>query len=71
MPFYALPGDLLLLAPLYFTDPAAYTKLAVGRRQRRPVRLAERMGHADRAFPVHARGASWGSRTTACRATTS
>jgi hypothetical protein len=30
MPFYALPGDLLLLAPLYFANPEAYTKLAVG-----------------------------------------
>ena len=29
MPFYILPGDLLLLSPLYITDPEAYTKLAV------------------------------------------
>lgn len=29
MPYYLLPGDLLLLAPLYFADPDAYTAMAV------------------------------------------
>jgi hypothetical protein len=29
MPFYVLPGDLLLLSPLYLVNPAAYTRLAV------------------------------------------
>jgi hypothetical protein len=29
MPFYLLPGDLLLAAPLYFVAPGAYQKMAV------------------------------------------
>ena len=29
MPFYVVPGDLLLLLPLYVVNPDAYTKLAV------------------------------------------
>ncbi|WP_130434929.1 hypothetical protein [Rivibacter subsaxonicus] len=29
MPFYLIPGDLLLLAPLYFFDPERYTAMAV------------------------------------------
>ncbi len=29
MPFYLIPGDLLLLSPLYLIDPKAYSKLAV------------------------------------------
>jgi hypothetical protein len=29
MPYYLLPGDLLLLAPLYFTDREAYAAMAV------------------------------------------
>jgi hypothetical protein len=29
MPFYLVPGDLLLMAPLYFFDPEAYSKMAV------------------------------------------
>lgn len=29
MPFYALPGDLLLLAPLYLLAPTTYTNMAV------------------------------------------
>jgi hypothetical protein len=29
MPFYLIPGDLLLLSPLYLVDPKAYSKLAV------------------------------------------
>jgi hypothetical protein len=29
MPFYLLPADLVLLSPLYFINPEAYTKLAV------------------------------------------
>jgi hypothetical protein len=29
MPFYLVPGDLLLLAPMYFVAPATYQKMAV------------------------------------------
>ena len=29
MPFYLIPGDLLLMSPLYLVDPKAYSKLAV------------------------------------------
>ena len=29
MPFYLVPGDLLLMSPLYFFDPEAYSKMAV------------------------------------------
>lgn len=29
MPFYLVPGDLLLLAPMYFINPEKYTELAV------------------------------------------
>lgn len=29
MPFYVIPGDLLLLAPLYLLSPASYTNMAV------------------------------------------
>jgi hypothetical protein len=29
MPFYLVPGDLLLMAPLYFFDPEAYSRMAV------------------------------------------
>ncbi len=29
MPFYAIPGDLLFLAPMYFFDPESYTQMAV------------------------------------------
>jgi hypothetical protein len=29
MPYYLIPGDLLLLSPMYFSDPAKYTRLAV------------------------------------------
>ena len=29
MPFYLIPGDLLLLSPLYFVSPKAYQKMAV------------------------------------------
>ena len=29
MPFYLVPGDLLLLSPLYLVDPKAYSKIAV------------------------------------------
>jgi hypothetical protein len=29
MPFYVLPGDLLLASPLYFANPEAYTDMAV------------------------------------------
>jgi hypothetical protein len=29
MPFYLVPGDLLLMSPLYFLDPEAYSKMAV------------------------------------------
>ncbi len=29
MPYYVLPADLLLLSPLYFLDPDAYTRMAV------------------------------------------
>ncbi|WER49025.1 hypothetical protein CupriaWKF_17760 [Cupriavidus sp. WKF15] len=29
MPFYVVPGDLLLLAPLYLVNPSAYTQVAV------------------------------------------
>jgi hypothetical protein len=29
MPFYVLPADLVLLSPMYFFDPEAYTRLAV------------------------------------------
>ena len=28
-PFYLVPGDLLLLSPLYFVDPATYTQMGV------------------------------------------
>jgi hypothetical protein len=29
MPFYVIPGDLLLLSPLYFTSPKTYQTMAV------------------------------------------
>jgi hypothetical protein len=29
MPFYLIPGDLVLLAPMYFVRPAAYQEMAV------------------------------------------
>jgi hypothetical protein len=29
MPFYLIPGDLLLLSPLYFVSPTTYTNMAV------------------------------------------
>ena len=29
MPFYLVPGDLLLMSPLYFFDPEAYSRMAV------------------------------------------
>ena len=29
MPFYLIPGDLLLLSPLYFVSPETYTSMAV------------------------------------------
>jgi hypothetical protein len=29
MPFYLVPGDLLLLSPMYLVDPKAYTRMAV------------------------------------------
>jgi len=29
MPFYLVPGDLLLMSPLYFIDPEAYSRMAV------------------------------------------
>jgi hypothetical protein len=29
MPFYVIPGDLLLLSPMYFSNPEAYTGMAV------------------------------------------
>ena len=29
MPFYLVPGDLLLMSPLYFINPEAYSKMAV------------------------------------------
>ena len=29
MPFYLVPGDLLLLSPMYFIDRSAYTQMAV------------------------------------------
>jgi hypothetical protein len=30
MPYYVLPADLLLLSPMYFFNPDAYTRMAVG-----------------------------------------
>jgi hypothetical protein len=30
MPYYLLPADMLLLSPLYFFKPDAYTRMAVG-----------------------------------------
>jgi hypothetical protein len=29
LPFYLVPGDLLLMSPLYFFDPEAYSRMAV------------------------------------------
>ena len=55
MPFYLVPGDLLLLSPLYLVDPKAYSKLAVtaGNGGLIPWQLG--MGHGDRPLPVRAR----------------
>ena len=55
MPFYLVPGDLLLLSPLYFVSPDGYESMASHGRERRTPSMAARLGDSIRKVPVRAR----------------
>ena len=54
MPFYLIPGDLLLMSPMYFDRPRR-TEHGGDRGQRRTDAMAARLGDSLRAIPVRAR----------------
>jgi hypothetical protein len=70
MPFYVIPGDLLLMSPLYFIDRKTYTNMAVTAANGGLIPWQSGWATAIGRFQL-VLGASWASRSTACTATTS
>ena len=65
-PFWLVPGDLILAAPiLLLTAPQKFHGDGGGRRDRRPDPLAAPLPHAGRLVPAHARAAKSGRRSSA------